>query len=87
MTLHVVLHVVAEFKTTVTQSTIACNLHGMAFHVYCLVIPEPPSDYFLQSAFNMASILLRLLASLCLFYPPGLVFFLLHGVFTMARIL
>ena len=44
MTLHVVLHVVAEFETTVAQS----NLHCMAFHVYCLVIPEAPSDYFIH---------------------------------------
>ena len=43
-----VLHVVAEFETTVTQITNSCNLYGMAFHVYCLVIPEVPSDYFIH---------------------------------------
>ena len=42
------LHVVAEFKTTVTQSTMLCNLPGMAFHVYCLVIPDAPPEYFIH---------------------------------------
>ena len=35
MTLNMFLHVVAEFETTVTQSTMLCNLPGMAIHVYC----------------------------------------------------
>ena len=48
MTLNMFLCVVAEFETTVTQSTMLCNLPGMAFHVYCLVIPEAPSEYFIH---------------------------------------
>ena len=42
------LHVVAEFETTVTQSTMLCNLPSMAFHVYWLVIPDDPPEYFIQ---------------------------------------
>ena len=77
MTLQVILNVVAEFETTVTQSSISCNLHGMAFHVHCLVILQAPFDYFIHqeySFFQSASNLLSLLASLCLCYPPGIIF-------------
>ena len=46
MTLNMFLHVVGEFKTTVTQSP------DMAFHVYCLVIPDaPPENFIHQEAF------------------------------------
>ena len=47
MTLHVFLHVVAEFLSSVTQSTMVCNLPDMALHVYCLVFSEAPSKYFI----------------------------------------
>ena len=94
MTLHVVLHVIAEFETPVIQSTISCNLHGMTFHVYCLVIPEAPSDYFIyqesslpprclqhgQDPVEFASLPLPILST-------RNHLFLLHGVFNMARIL
>ena len=46
MTLLVFLHVVAEFLSFVTHTTMVCNLPDMALHVYCLVIPEAPSEYF-----------------------------------------
>ena len=42
------LHVGAEFVTTVTQSTMLCNLPGMTFHVYCLVIPDALPEYFIN---------------------------------------
>ena len=38
---------VTEFKTTVTQSTMLCNLPGMAIQVYCLVIPDATLAYFI----------------------------------------
>ena len=40
-----------------------------------LTISSTRNHLFLQSAFNMARTLLSLLASLCLFYPPGIIFF------------
>ena len=48
------------------------------------IISSTRNHLFLQSAFNMARTLLSLLASLCLLYPPGIIFFFLHGVGKMA---
>ena len=53
MTLHVFLHVVAQFLSSVTQSTMVCNLPDMALHVYCLVIPEAPSEYFIHQELSL----------------------------------
>ena len=40
-----------------------------------MTISSTRNHFFLQSNFNMASILLSLVASLCLFYPSGIIFF------------
>ena len=48
MTLHVFLHVVAEFLSSVSQSTMLCNIPDIALHLDCLVIPEAPSEYFIH---------------------------------------
>ena len=94
MTLSIFLHVVAEFETTVTQSTMLCNLPGMAFHVYCLVIPDAPPEYFIHQESSLPAKCLQQgqkllsIAGLPLPIPSTrnhLV--LLQGVFNMARIL
>ena len=48
LTLNMFLYVVAEFETIVAQSTMLCYLPGMAIHVYCLVIPDAPPEYFIH---------------------------------------
>ena len=76
------LHVVAEFETTVTQSTMLCNLTGMAFHVNCFVIPDAPHEYVIHQepslpakCLQQGQKLLNIAASLCLFHPPGIILF------------
>ena len=75
------LHVVAEFKTTVTQSTMLSNLPGMAFHVFCLVIPDAPHEYFIHQESSIPANCLQqgqqLLSiaglALCLFHLTGII--------------
>ena len=97
MTLHVFLHVVAEVLSFVAQSTMVCYLPDMALHVYCFVIPEASSEYFIYQELCLPQKCLQhgqnpvrvFLATLCLFLPPGSRNhpILLHGVFNIARIL
>ena len=53
MTRNAFLQVVAEFETTVTQSTMLCHLPGMAFHVYCLEISDAPLEYFIHQELSL----------------------------------
>ena len=55
MTLHVPPYILPGYKTFTTQSTpiwilhrMTHNISGMVFHVYCLVIPEAPSEDFIH---------------------------------------
>ena len=60
----------------------------MAFHVYLVMIPGAPPEYFvheihlfLQRAFNRAKGCSVLLDSLCLFNPPGIISFYFKASF------
>ena len=53
MTFHVFLHVLAQFLSSVTQSTMVCYLPDMALHVYFLVIPEGPFEYFIHQELSL----------------------------------
>ena len=71
-----------------------CNLPGMAFHVYCLVIPDAPPEYFIHQESSLPAKCLQQgqkllsIAGLPLPIPSTRNhLILLHGVFNMARIL
>ena len=55
LTLNVFLHAVAEFKTNATQTIMLCNLPGMAFHVYCLLILDAPPEYFIHQELSLSA--------------------------------
>ena len=71
-----------------------CNLPGMAFHVYCLVIPDDRPEYFIHQESSLPAKCLQQgqkllnIAGLPLLIPSTRNhLILLHGVFNMARIL
>ena len=76
------------------QSTMLCNLPGMAFHVYFWVIPDVPPEYFIHQESSLPAKCLqqgqKLLSIAGLPLPISSTrnnLFLLQGVFNMARIL
>ena len=72
MTLHVFLRVVTEFLSSFTQSTSVCYLPDMALHVYCLVIPEDPSEYFIHQESSLPPKDLKLSQKhVKYFWPPS----------------